>query len=145
MFAIDTNILVYAHNEDSIYNDKASAFLEKTMNDQDDQGNLPVCIPTQVLIEFINVITRQNVEKPLSLSEAIEVVQEYLETDIKIINQRETQIQTFLDLLSSVTTRKKVFDVALAATLKDNSIRGLYTVNIDDFKEFNFLEVNNPL
>lgn len=145
MFAIDTNILVYAHNKDSIYNDKAGAFLEKIMNDRDDEGILSVCIPSQVLIEFINVITRQNVEKPLSLSEAIEVVQEYLEADIEIINQRETQIQTFLDLLSSVTTRKKVFDVALVATLKDNSIEGLYTVNIDDFKEFDFLEVKNPL
>jgi predicted nucleic acid-binding protein len=145
MFAIDTNILVYAHNEDSIYNDKASAFLEKTMNTQDDEGNLPVCIPTQVLIEFINVITRQNLEKPLSLSEAIEVVQEYLETNIKIVNQCETQIKTFINLLSSIATRKKVFDVALAATLKDNNIKGLYTVNIDDFKDFDFLEVNNPL
>lgn len=145
MFAIDTNILVYAHNEDSIYNDKASAFLERIMNERDDEGNLSVCIPSQVLIEFINVITRQNVEKPLTLSEAIEVVQEYLETGIRIINHRDTQIQTFLELLSSVTTRKKVFDVALVATLKDNNINGLYTVNIDDFKEFDFLEVKNPL
>jgi len=43
-----------------------------------------------------------------------------------------------LELLSSVKTRKKIFDVALAATLKDHNIKGLYTVNVDDFKEFDF-------
>jgi hypothetical protein len=48
-------------------------------------------------------------------------------------------------LLESTTTRKKVFDVVLAATLKDNSIEGLYTVNVDDFKEFSFLKMVNPL
>jgi hypothetical protein len=42
-------------------------------------------------------------------------------------------------------TRKKIFYVALAATLKDHNITGFYTVNVDDFREFDFLEVINPL
>jgi len=136
MFAIDTNLLVYAHNKDSEFNEEASAFMEKVMNERDGEGNLSICIPTQVLMEFVNVITRQNLEKPLSLSEAIDVVQDYIESGVSIINQRETQIQTFLDLLSSITTRKKIFDVALVATLKDNGISGLYTVNVGDFECF---------
>lgn len=69
---------------------------------------------------------------------------EYLRSGITIVNQCETQVQTFLDLMSTVKTRKKVFDVALAATLRDNHISDLYTVNVDDFKEFNFLRVINP-
>ena len=145
MFLIDTNILVYAHNKDSLFNEKASTFLEKVMNERDKEGKLSVCITAQVLMEFINVITRQVLENPLSLQEAINVVQDYIETGIKIINQRETQIQTFLDLLGSISTRKKVFDVALVATLKDNNIAGIYTVNVADFDEFDFLKVINPL
>lgn len=144
MFAIDTNILVYAHNTDSEYNARAIAFLEKILNERDEEGNLAVCLTAQVLMEFIHVITRQKVEKPLSLREAIQVVNDYLEAGIKIIHQRKTQIRTFLDLLSSTTTRKKVFDIALAATLKDNGISGIYTLNVADFKEFDFLEVVNP-
>lgn len=144
MFAIDTNILVYAHNKDSKFNEKATVFLEKVMNDRDEEGNLPVCIPTQALMEFINVITRQNLKSPLSLKEAINTVQDYLDFDIQIISQHETQIKTFIELLSSVSTRKKMFDVALAATLKDNDIEGLYTLNVNDFIDFKFLEVANP-
>ena len=48
-------------------------------------------------------------------------------------------------LLQTVTTRKKMFDVALAATLKDHAITGLYTVNTSDFEGFEWLTVINPL
>jgi len=145
MFSIDTNLLVYAHNKDSEYHEKAVTFLEKSMNERDEEGNVSVCLTAQVLMEFVNVITRQSLENPLSLSEAIQVINDYMGTGIKVVTHRETQIRTFLELLRSATTRKKVFDISLAATLKDHDISGLYTANVADFKEFNFLEVINPL
>ena len=145
MFAIDTNLLVYAHNTASEFNENAKRFLEKAMNERDEEGNLPMCLPAQVLMEFVHVITWQRLKAPLSLSAAIRVVQDYLGTGITIIHQCDTQIQTFLELLHAVTTRKKVFDVALAATLKDNEITGLYTANIADFEQFDFLKVINPV
>jgi len=145
MFAIDTNLLVYAHNEDSGFNEKAAAFLEKVLNERDENGNLNVCIPAQVLTEFVNVITRHSIQSPLSLSEAAGVVRDYLDTGVTIISQRESQIHTFLELLASVTTRKNIFDIVLAATLRDNGVTGIYTVNVPDFKDFDFLQVVNPL
>jgi uncharacterized protein len=145
MFSIDTNLLVYAHNRDSVFNKKAVRFLEKVLNDRDEEGNLPVCLTTQVLIEFVDVITRQTLERPVAIPGAIQIINDYSAAGIKVLSQRNTQLQTFLELLSSVRTRKKIFDVALAATLKDHNIEGFYTVNVDDFKEFDFLEVINPL
>lgn len=145
MFAIDTNLLVYAHNEDSEFSEKSAAFLERVLNERDEDGNPDVCIPAQVLTEFVNVITRHNIQSPLSLSEATCVVQDYLDTGVTIINHKESQIHTFLEMLTSVTTRKNIFDVVLIATLRDNGISGIYTVNVSDFKGFDFLEVVNPL
>lgn len=145
MFAIDTNLLVYAHNIASEFHGEAKAFLEKVMNERDEEGHLSVCVPVQVLLEFIHVVTWQRLQNPLSLSQALQVVEDYVDTGITIIHQRETQLRTFLDLLSMTTTRKKIFDVALAATLKDNGIAGLYTANVADFEDFGFLEVINPL
>ncbi len=63
MFAIDTNLLVSAHNEDSESNEVVTSFLEKVMNERDQEGNLSVCIPSQVLTEFVNVITQRRLEK----------------------------------------------------------------------------------
>lgn len=145
MFAIDTNILVYAHNSGASKHETAKAFLQNAMNTKDENGKLSVCIPSQVLVEFMNVITWTRLEAPLSLSDAKIIVEDYLNSDAEIIYPKPTQLVTLLNLLGSVTSRKKVFDVALAATLKDNGIQGLYTLNTSDFEEFAFLEVRNPI
>ncbi len=145
LFAIDTNLLVYAHNRASEFHEQAAQFIEQVMNTRDEEGRLSVCIPAQVLMEFLHVITWRRLEAPLSLSDAIQIVQEYLDAGVIILHQRETQIQTVLELLKTMDTRRKIFDVAIAATLKDNHIPGLYTVNERDFEAFGFLVVSNPL
>jgi hypothetical protein len=73
-FAIDTNLLVYSHQLEAKYHQSAKAWLERIMNERDEQGNLSVCLPAQVLMEFVNVITWQQLKQPLSLSEAKRVV-----------------------------------------------------------------------
>ncbi len=145
MFAVDTNILVYAHNTSSSKHEAAKTFLQNAMNAKEENGRLSVCIPSQVLVEFMNVITWTRLETPLSLHDAKSIVEDYLRSDAEIIYPKPTQLVTLLNLLDSVESRKKVFDVALVATLKDNGIQGIYTVNTSDFKEFTFLEVENPL
>ena len=144
MDALDTNLLVYAHNTASPFHPQANAFIEKVMNERDAEGKLLVCIPGQVLMEFLNVITRNQLESPLSLHNATQLVQDYIDTGITILYPKSTQLTTLLNLLKSVTTRQKVFDVALVATLKDHGIAGLYTVNTGDFAQFTFLDVKNP-
>ena len=144
MFAIDTNILVYADNSGAAKHEAAKAFLQNVMNTKDENGKLSICIPSQVLVEFMNVITWTRLEAPLSLSDAAIIVEDYLNSDAEIIYPKSTQLVTLLNLLGPVKSRKKVFDVALAATLKDNGIQGLYTLNTSDFEEFAFLEVKNP-
>jgi predicted nucleic acid-binding protein len=146
MYALDTNILVYAHNLASPRHKKAKIFVERIISEEDKDGNPVVSIPLQVCAEFINVCTKQTVDKPLSITEAVNIIKKYSEfLELSIIYPKPTQLQTFLSLLESTRTRKKIFDVFLAATLKDNNVEGLYTVNTDDFKEFTFLKVENPL
>ena len=107
MFAIDTNLMVYAHNTASPYHKTAKQFAEQVMNERDDDGQLLVCLPAQVLTEFIHVITWQHLESPIPLEKALQIVQDYLDTGIKIIFQQDTQILTFITLFHMITTRKK--------------------------------------
>jgi len=144
-FAIDTNLLVYAHNRDSPLHESAKTFMETVMNQRDENGNLGVCIPAQVLIEFISVVTSNRLNTPLSLPQATAIVQDYLDTGITILTQKESYLENAIELLSQVTSRKRIFDVAIAAILKDNQISGIYTANVEDFDGFTFLEVINPL
>lgn len=145
MYAIDTSLLVYAHNRGSTFHVQAKAFVEGVMNKRSSGGRLSVCLPAQVLMEFLNVITWSRLEVPLPLADATEIVQDYLDTGVTILYPKPTQLSTLLTLLQGATSRKKIFDVALAATLKDHQIEGLYTVNTKDFAEFTFLTVENPL
>jgi hypothetical protein len=136
---------VYAYNVSSSLPLKAKSFLESVMTAINGTEKTIIGLPLQVCAEFVNVCTRQNVGTPLSIPEAIESLRWYTEfLDIPVIYPQPTQLQTFLSLLET-TTRKKVFDVVLAAMLKDNNIDGLYTINVDDFKDFPFLQVENPL
>ena len=145
MYALDTNLLVYAHNTASTFHYQSKVFVENVMNSRTVDGNLSVCIPAQVLMEFLNVITWHRLEAPLSLSTAMQIVQDYMDTGVTILYPKSTQIVTVLDLLKTGNTRKRIFDVALVATLKDHAIPGLYTVNTKDFDGFTFLSVKNPL
>ncbi len=145
MYALDTNILVYAHNVKSPYHASAKVFVEQVMNARNADGQLSVCFPAQIFMEFLNVITWHRLEAPLPLSDAIQVMQDYLDTGVTILYPKPTHLATLMSLLKSVTTRKKIFDVALVATLKDYGIAGLYTANTKDFEEFTFLVVKNPL
>jgi hypothetical protein len=38
IFAIDTNLLVYAHNRDSPFHESAKRFIETVMNERDENG-----------------------------------------------------------------------------------------------------------
>ncbi len=125
---------------------KRKDLLEGIIAEEDKDGNPVVSIPLQVCAEFINVCTRETVGKPLSIVEAVSLIRKYTEfLGIPIILPKLTQLNTFLTLLETTKTRKKVFDIFLAATLKDNDIEGIYTVNVYDFKEFKFLKVENPI
>jgi hypothetical protein len=146
MYAIDTNIFVYAHNVSSPLIQKAKSFLEQIVANINGTEKTAIVIPLQVWAEFVNVCTRQSIGKLLSIPEAIKVVRKYTELlRIPVIYPQPTQLQTFLTLLETTTTRKKVFDVAPAATLKDNDVAGLCTVNVGDFKDSPFLQAENPL
>ncbi len=74
MYALDTNLLVYAHNIDSPLHASARQFLESEFNRRDEAGDFVVCIPSQALLEFLNTITWSRLETPLAMSDAVAVV-----------------------------------------------------------------------
>ncbi len=48
MYALDTNMLIYAHNTASPFHPHAKVFVEQVMNTRDADGHLSVCLPAQV-------------------------------------------------------------------------------------------------
>lgn len=138
--AIDTNILVYAHNGDNPYHYKAKDFLVNQLQNYPNN----ICIPYQCLIEFISTVTKR-IENPFSIEQALQIVAYYKDFGIDIIYPKPTQLSTFLEIYKQTPYKNRLFDVAICATLKDNGIHGIYTVNTKDFQDYPFLTVINPL
>ncbi len=138
---VDTNILLYAHDESSFYHEKAKDFLEKNLPEQN------LAISTQNIIEYYSLVTNP---KRFSVAISSKAVQDrigkWLETGFyKIISPTVTTTITLLRILGDLPIKgPDIFDAYLAATAIDNGIDTIYTADAKIFKKLG-LKVIDPL
>lgn len=141
-YLIDSNILIYASNEDSEYQPQALEVMHKVL-----AREIQACTAYQSLYEFYAVITNpKRVEKPISLQQARETIERYMRArNIRKIYPVKTNLKNVLKLLKKYEVSKQnIFDLVLVATMMDNKVTGIYTRNEAHFNQFDFLEVVNP-
>jgi len=86
IFLIDSNILVYAYNEDSPYHQKAAEIRDKAV-----LGEIPCCLTPQNLYEFFSIITdSRKINNPLPTEKAINELEKYYSSKISMIYPLET-------------------------------------------------------
>lgn len=74
MIAIDANLLLYAYDESSPHHEPARQWLEEAFN-----GVPPVALPWPTVVAFLRIATNSRLlANPLSLEEAIEIVETWL-------------------------------------------------------------------
>lgn len=142
MILIDTNILVFAHNQDSPHNEKAIQLLKDAL-----EFKIEACIAHQNLLEFFSVITSpKRIDKPLSTETALSWIKLYLESsNIKKVSPSQNTLESALALTKHHKLAKAdIFDSYLAATMQENNIPEIYTNNISDFKKFHKIKAINP-
>lgn len=141
----DSNILVYAHNEDSLLHSQAIKLVSEVI-----KGEIFGSLASQNLLEFYSVITdKRRLSTPISPKLASELVNQYLSSPFEIIYPNLNTNKIMIELLkkneqSSSANRFKdgqIFDVFLVATMLSSNISHIVTVNIADFKEFDGISV----
>jgi hypothetical protein len=139
---LDTNILVYAANEDSPYHAKAKSLIQSI-----NSGRVSACLSWQVLVEFYATVTSpRRLSQPLSPNQAIEAIKGYLESDIPRFGPDETTLILTLGLAERYkVTGLDIFDAQIVATMLRNKVKTIYTANEEDFKRFVEIEAVNPL
>jgi predicted nucleic acid-binding protein len=139
---IDTNILVYAADIDSISHATAATLLTKI-----NTGHLKSCISPQILCEFYATVTNaRKFRRPLSPSEATEIITGYLESDISLLYQKYNTIKLTLDMaIRYKISGLDIFDTQIVATMIENGVGTIYTANISDFKQYSEITAVNPL
>jgi toxin-antitoxin system PIN domain toxin len=142
VFAVDTNILVYAHFDGYPQHAKARRFCQDEL-----LGGADWCLGWQVFYEYLRITTHPRVHRrPLSLAEAVSDLAPYLDSEqCHVLTHTPQHRQTFEAVMAEVPMAggNLVHDTHYAALLREHGVRRLYTADAD-FQRFSFLEVVDP-
>lgn len=142
MIALDTNILVYAHREDSSWHREAASRVQDLA-----EGTAAWAIPWPCLHEFIAIVTHPRIySPPTPLALALEQIEAWLESPRVILLTEGDNYWGYLKQisLSARLAGPQVHDARVAALCVEHGVTELWTAD-RDFSRFSMLKVRNPL
>jgi hypothetical protein len=142
MIAVDSNLLVYAHREDSPWHETAYARIAELA-----EGRAPWAIPWPCIHEFLAIVTHPRIySPPTPLKNAIDQVEAWLESPTLVMLSESTDYWPLLRsiLQGSRVSGPQVHDARIATICQQHGVNELWTVD-RDFGRFPGLVVRNPL
>jgi len=145
MLSLDSNLLFYAFNSSSPWHRGAVRFLSGLNERQD------VVISELVLVELYTLLRNPVVvDHPLGPAEAVSVIGSYrTHPRWRLEGFPEDSPRVHGDLWAAARqpgfARRRVYDARLALALIRQGVREFATVNVEDFADFGFERVWNPL
>ena len=142
MIAVDSNVLVYAHREDSPWHDTAySRILELA------EGRAPWAIPWPCIHEFLAIVTHPRIyNPPTPLEKAIDQVEAWLESPTLVVLSESSDYWTLLraTLLSGRVSGPQVHDARIVTICLQHGVSELWSAD-REFGRFSGLTIRNPL
>jgi len=142
VIAVDANLLIYAHRQDSEWHQPAARVVCDLA-----EGQAAWAIPWPCLYEFYSISTHPKIyEPPSTPDQAIEQIEAWLESPSVVLLAESSGFEdSLLDLLRSAQPRGPlVHDARIAALCHYGGVRELLTAD-RDFSRFPSLATRNPL
>ena len=142
MIAVDTNLLVYSHREESPWHEAAFVCLAGLAREP-----APWAIPWPCLHEVLAIVTHPRIYRPPTpLSKALEQVDAWLEAPSLTLLAESGQYWEALRQMIEVgrVTGGMVHDARVAALCRHHGVRELWSAD-RDFSRFPEIKVRNPL
>jgi len=142
MIAVDTNLLIYAHREDSTWHDKAAARIRELA-----EGAAAWAIPWPCLHEFIAIATHPRIyAPPTPLARALDQIEAWMESPRLVLLAEEGTYWEDLKrlLVPARVTGPQIHDARVAALCIAHGVTELWTAD-RDFTRFSALKTRNPL
>lgn len=142
MIALDTNVLVYAHREESSWHELASARVTALA-----ESRAPWAIPWPCLHEFLAIVTHPRIyAPPTPLAAAVDQVEAWLGAPGLVVLSEGggywPELRAALE--GGRIAGPQVHDARVAALCRLHGVRELWTAD-RDFGRFPGLVVRNPL
>jgi toxin-antitoxin system PIN domain toxin len=137
----DTNILVFAFNEDSPKHGPSLALVQGVLN-----GEIKGYISMQNLCELYAVITHpKKVPHPVDTRTARESVAALLGSPFIKISPTKRIYEKAFEIAGQAGMKKnQIYDAVLAATMLENGISAIFTDNTGDFKDIAGIKCLDP-
>ena len=138
MIAVDTNVLVHAHREESEQHRAALSRLTQLA-----EGDIPWGLPVFCLAEFVRVVTHPRIFAPASpLERALEFVERVLAApSVRMLHPGPRYPKLFVESVRAGDARGNLaFDAQIAAVCLEHGARELITLN-RDFARFPQLSI----
>lgn len=142
MIGVDTNILVYAHREDSPFHSAAFQRLAELA-----EGAANWALPWPCLHEFLAIVTHPRIyAPPTPLDRALDQVAAWLESPtVVLLSETPTYWPDLRELLATARVAgAQVHDARIAALCRQHGVRQLWSAD-RDFGRFAGITVSNPL
>ena len=142
MIAIDTNILVYAHREDSPWHEQAAKKMANLAN-----SGVPWAITWPSVHEFLSIVTHPKIYDPPSpLKVALATIAAWQESPgLRMLGEGPGYFETLAKQVRAGKMKgPKVYDARIAAICLHHGVKKLWTAN-RDFSSFPELKCRNPL
>jgi uncharacterized protein len=142
MIAVDTNLLVYAHREDSAWHDAAYTRVADLA-----EGRAPWAIPWPCIHEFLAIVTHPRIyAPPTPLTTAVDQVDAWLESpSLTLLAESEGYWPELKSLLrDGRIAGPQVHDARVAGLCRLHGVRELWTAD-RDFSRFGGMDCRNPL
>ena len=142
MIALDTNLLVYAHREDSAFHTRALECVTACA-----EGRAAWALPWPCLHEFYSIVTHPRIyDPPTPPARALDQIDAWLESPSLVLLAESAQ---HWPVLRDQISRAKlagpaVHDARIAALCLQHGVRELWTAD-RDFGRFATLRTRNPL
>jgi uncharacterized protein len=141
VIAVDTNILVYAHREDSPFHELAAKLIAELA-----EGSVAWSIPWPSVDEFLAIVTHPHIyAPPTPLARALDRVDAWLESPTLVVLAEPTEHWPTLRtiLARGRIVGAQVHDARIFALCLQHGVRELWSAD-RDFNRFAGLAVVNP-
>lgn len=142
MIAVDTNLLVYAHREESDWFDAAEAALRGLA-----EGMSTWAIPWPCVHEFFAIVTHPRIySPPTPMARALEQIDAWMASpSLVLLSEGSSHWQALAALVRSAKLAgPQIHDARIAAICLQHGVRELWSAD-RDFARFPALKVRNPL
>ena len=142
MIAVDTNLLVYAHREDSQWHDEAYDLIAELA-----KNPAAWSIPWPCIHEFIAIVTHPRIfAPPTPLPKTLDQVSAWMEAPglVLLAESEGYWMQLEQMLRDGKVTGPQVHDARIAALCAYHGVRELWTAD-RDFSRFPEIKTRNPL